>query len=117
MSFKETLDVLVKKLQESCPNQQDIVARGSRMIIYPVLGVACGALAGEILDRLPYVSTGIPSAFEMLASLRTNSTSGSVYQKIYGNLDKLGMLGGLMTGVMWAKSYGENPTKKKDTVE
>ena len=64
------------------------------------IAIAAGAITGEVLDWIPYISNAIPQGIAYVgnAFTDTDSTQRTV-ELLSGNLDKVGAATGMLRGV------------------
>ncbi|GEM_PF-6570079 len=81
------------RFKETYPRTHDLLNFGARFVTYSLTGACAGAIAGEILDNMPYFSEALPKAAELMSSMRTNHNQ-EIYNLFLGNLDKISAFGG-----------------------
>lgn len=82
-------------------------------IISVGLASATCALAGEVVDHLPYLSTAVPQGLEFMANMFYDA---HIAEKLTGNMDKLGAgLGffGSVAGSYFRSSQTNNVNQEK----
>jgi len=104
-----------KSFEDNHHSTYELLRFGSRFIAYSIAVATAGAIAGEILDHLPYLSESIPKGLDIAAnSMSRTGVTRDVYNMVYQNLDKVGSFVGLVSGVAASKLNGN---KKKNNSE
>ncbi len=67
------------------------------LIVASAAGATLGALAGEILDNVPYIRHAIPEGMCYLANFINPDTAEKAKNAMYGNLDKVGAAVGFLS--------------------